>query len=122
LKPRILIVVGLLILLACGAAYATPFGCRIVGGRWGQAEGLAGLCTTRLCYYFGNCGHWASPSLRCSAVKRGDPLSKVVFELGEPDVALPGRLSWRAAKAGSGEIVAEFANGRLTSIGCNKGE
>ena len=100
--------------------YATSSGCELIGGKWGSAEGLTGLCTTRLCYYFGNCGHWASPISRCSSIQIGDSISKVVFELGEPDVIQPGRFSWFATKGDSKMFDAQFVDGQLTSIECKK--
>lgn len=109
-----------LMLLAASAVYLTPFGCGLVSGKWGSSEGLSGLCTTQLCYRFGNCGHWANPHDRCAAIKEGDSVSKVVFELGQPDTETTERLSWNAGKGGTETIEALISDARLTRIECDK--
>jgi hypothetical protein len=120
MRQKALFFLVALMFLAASAVYLTPVGCGLVSGKWGSSEGLSGLCTTQLCYRFGNCGHWANPHDRCAALKEGDSVSKVVFELGQPDTETAERLSWNAGKGGTETIKALISDARLTRIECDK--
>jgi hypothetical protein len=60
----ILMIAGAAILFAEEARFGYALGrlrtaCEAIGGKFGSA---AGRCINRTCYYFGDCGDWASPA------------------------------------------------------------
>ncbi len=108
----------ILSVLFLAAVFMSRVGCEFFDGKWGQAEGV---CTTRLCYYFGNCGKWAQPVARCLEVKIGDSRAEVVFQFGEPDLDEKTRLSWRMGKGESEMFSAYFEGDTLRAIECEGG-
>jgi len=81
----------------------------------------AGRCYTRLCYWFGGCGYWASPVVWANRLKPVDSESKVVFWLGEPDQRLGDEFSWHCWKADIGTLKAKIRDGRLVDlVGCGR--
>jgi hypothetical protein len=85
--------------------------CRAIGGK-----AAVGRCYTRLCYWFGDCGNWTHPSRYIPQLSPGDPVSKVVFWLGEPDTRESERLSWWCGKPSSNSFHATIREGRLVAI------
>jgi hypothetical protein len=105
---------------AFGAAVSTNVRrivCPYMGGRFGDT---ADRCFTRSCYAEHSCGKWADPGARCVALKPGDPVSEVYFQLGEPH-GQDGRTYWWVGwKAGVEKITAEIEDGRLKALICTR--
>ena len=125
---RRLIVSGLILAVALVAEEATqgyllglhprlaPL-CDAIGGKHAS---VPGRCITRLCYRFGDCGHWATPARWANRLKPGDSESEVVFWLGEPVQRLVDDLSWDCCKASVGMLRAKMRDGRLVHLqGCS---
>jgi len=88
--------------------------CESVDGKLGGPL----LCTTRACYWLGDCGKWAYPQSECPRLKSGDTRAEVYFRLGNPDEVLAGGAKWQAAKDSRELIVATFRDERLQSLSC----
>jgi hypothetical protein len=103
---------------AFGAAVSTNVRriiCPYTGGRFGDT---ADRCFTRSCYAERNCGKWSDPGARCAALKPGDPVSEVYFQLGEPHGQDGGSYWWRAGKEAPGVITARIGEGKLQTLNC----
>ncbi|MBR0826767.1 hypothetical protein JQ596_14550 [Bradyrhizobium manausense] len=88
-----------------------PAACRAIGGK-----PAIGGCVTPLCYWQGNCGHWANPVQWVDRLKPGDPISKVVFWLGEPLQRDGEYLSWSCGKPSSNSFRATIRDDRLVEL------
>ncbi|MDF3837950.1 hypothetical protein P3W85_34210 [Cupriavidus basilensis] len=94
-----------------GAAQ-TP--CELFGGQYASAQSR---CVTRFCYWFDNCGYPASPSSQVHHLKTGDPISKIIFWLGNSDGIDGGQTYfWRCGKASNGYFSAKIENDRLVRL------
>ncbi|MFB6420860.1 MULTISPECIES: hypothetical protein [Bradyrhizobium] len=91
----------------------SPSACRAMGGKPAPA---AGRCIMPACYWLGGCGHWAYPPQWLDRVKPGDPISKVVFWLGEPLQREGEYLSWSCGKAHADSFRAVIRDERLVAI------
>jgi hypothetical protein len=89
--------------------------CDAVGGKHAN-NSFSTRCFTRMCYWLGDCGHWAAPTVWSERVKPGDPVSKVVLWLGEPDQQEGDDLLWSDGKGGDGWIRAVIRNGHLVAL------
>lgn len=88
-----------------------PAACRAIGGK-----PAIGRCVTPVCYWQGDCGQWANPSQWLDRVKPGDPISKVVFWLGEPLQRDGEHLSWSCGKPSSNTFRATIRDERLVAL------
>lgn len=88
-----------------------PSACLAVGGKPAM-----GRCVTPVCYWQGDCGHWANPTKWVDRLKPGDPISKVVFWLGEPLQREGEYLSWPCGKPSDNSFHAIIRDERLVSI------
>ena len=88
--------------------------CDAVGGK--PATYPRSRCFTRLCYWIGDCGHWASPIHWWNQLKPGDPTSKIIFWLGDPDRQEGEDLFWHCHKAGDAMCKAVMRDGRLVAL------
>ena len=114
----ILIFAGAATLLTEEARFGYALGhlrtaCEAIGGKFGSA---AGRCINRTCYYFGDCGDWASPAVWRDRIEIGDPISKVVFWLGNPQTVDGDLYSWPKGKGGDSTFTAVIKNGRLAQL------
>jgi hypothetical protein len=89
--------------------------CDAIGGKHAN-DSFGARCFTRLCYWRGDCGHWAAPIVWSDRVKPGDPISKVVLWLGEPDRQEGDDLVWFAGKGEDGLLRAIIREGRLVAL------
>ena len=87
--------------------------CEAIGGKHASHSGR---CVTRVCYWVGDCGHWAAPVTWWDRLKPGDPTSKIVFWLGEPDRQEGEDLVWQCGKGGEAMCRAVVRNGRLVVL------
>jgi hypothetical protein len=87
--------------------------CEALGGKHAT---VSARCYTRMCYWLGDCGHWVSPPKWANQVKSGDPLSKIIFWLGEPDQREHEVLSWSCGKASENILRAVMRDGYLVSL------
>jgi hypothetical protein len=116
-------IVALLSLLAAGLlAEEVRFGyvlgnsriaCEAIGGKFGSA---AARCFNRSCYFFGDCGDWASPAVWRDRIEIGDPISKVIFWLGNPSAADGDTYTWSRGKGGDESFTAVIKDGRLVAL------
>ena len=84
---------------------------------WGiGGKAAVGRCYTRLCYGLGGCGNWTHPARWVNRLKPGDPISKVVFWLGEPLQREDEYLSWWCGKPSSNSFRANVRDGRLVAV------
>jgi hypothetical protein len=111
----VLALAGIALLAVLGLVVVGPSrACESVGGKPGGPF----LCTTRACYWLGNCGKWAYPQTECSRLTEGDAKAEVYFRLGTPDEVFPGGAKWQAAKDSTELIVAKFREEKLHSLSC----
>ena len=89
--------------------------CDAIGGKHANSA-FSTRCFTRLCYWLGDCGHWAAPIVWSDRVKPGDPISKVVLWLGEPDRREGDDLLWFAGKGDDDLLRATIREGRLVAL------
>jgi hypothetical protein len=89
--------------------------CDAIGGKHAN-NAFSTRCFTRLCYWIGDCGHWAAPIVWSDRVKPGDPVWKVVLWLGEPDRMEGEDLLWFTGKGSAGLIRAVIRDGRLVAL------
>lgn len=87
--------------------------CEAVGGKPAPASSR---CITRTCFWFGDCGTWANAGAFREKLTTGDPVSKVVFWLGDPDRVEGSVYIWPAGKGDVGDFRVTFADGRLVLI------
>jgi len=107
---------ALLILVSATVLVVGPRNlCEAADGKWAS---VTSSCITRSCYKSGNCGKWASPSIRCSRLKLGDERAEVYFQLGSPDEVFAEEAKWQAGKDSAELIVATFREERLASLSC----
>ncbi|WP_374545007.1 hypothetical protein [Rhodoblastus sp.] len=117
-QKRIVLTLGLLVVLLL-AAEELRFGrllglarwpCEFSGGKYALMESR---CVSRVCYWFDDCGHWASPTRWRDRVAPGDSIATVVFWLGQPTVH-GDTYYWPYGKGGSGRLFATtFREGRF---------
>ena len=88
-----------------------PSACEAIGGK-----PAIGRCVTPACYWQGDCGHWANPAKWVDRLKPGDPVSKVVFWLGEPLQRDGDDLSWSCGKPSAHSFRAVIRDQRLVSV------
>jgi hypothetical protein len=86
------------------------FPCESLGGKFASAQDR---CVTRACYWFNDCGYWAAPSRWRDRVTPGDPISNVVFWLGEPNSRRGDTYFWAYGKPGARLFSTTFHNGRF---------
>ncbi|MDD1527138.1 hypothetical protein C7U92_05580 [Bradyrhizobium sp. WBOS7] len=96
-----------------GVLGQSPSACRAMGGKPAPA---AGRCVMPVCYWLGNCGHWAYPPQWLDRLKPGDKVSKVVFWLGEPLQRDGEYLSWSCGKAYADSFRVVIRDKRLVAI------
>lgn len=77
-KPRKAIVVVIFLGLITAGIMLTPFGCSVIGGRWGST------CVSPLCDYFGDCGQWIGPMINCDTLPLQTSKARVYFLFGQP--------------------------------------
>jgi hypothetical protein len=106
--------VTFLVTLGVATRY-TPFGCALVGGRFGP---VPGTCTTPACYYLGGCGQWSRPlAPPCSSIAVGTSAARVHFMLGAPSRDDGTSSYWWYEKSLTG-VKVTFHDGRVSSISC----
>lgn len=88
-----------------------PAACRAIGGKPAIER-----CVTPVCYWQGDCGHWANPTQWIDRLKPGDPISKVVFWLGDPLQRDDGYMSWSCGKPSTHSFRALIRDERLVSF------
>ena len=88
--------------------------CDAIGGKRGTNS--HSRCYTRLCYWIGDCGYWANPEYWWNRLKPGDPKSKIVFWLGEPDRQEDEDLIWHCWKGSDAMCKAVIRDGRLVAL------
>lgn len=88
-----------------------PSACRAIGGK-----PAIGRCVTPVCYWQGDCGQWANPTQWLDRLKPGDPVSKVVFWLGEPLKRDGEFLSWSCGKPDDHSFRAIIRDDRLIEV------
>ncbi|MDA9508979.1 hypothetical protein XI09_30965 [Bradyrhizobium sp. CCBAU 11386] len=88
-----------------------PAACRAIGGKPATAR-----CVTPVCYWQGDCGQWANPRQWLDRVKPGDPISKVVFWLGEPLQRDGESFSWSCGKPHTDSFRAIIRDERLVTL------
>ncbi len=88
-----------------------PAACQAIGGK-----PAIGRCVTPACYWQGDCGHWAYPRQWLDRLKPGDPISKMVFWLGEPLKRDGEYLSWSCGKPDTHSFRAVIRDERLVSV------
>jgi hypothetical protein len=89
--------------------------CDAIGGEHATGP-YSGRSYTRLCYWLGDCGHWAAPVNWMDRLKPGDPRSKIIFWLGEPDRLEGEDLLWQCGKGGDAVCKAVVRDGRLVTL------
>jgi hypothetical protein len=89
------------------------FACEAIGGKFGSA---VGRCINRTCYMFEDCGDWAYPAVWRDRIEIGDPISKVIFWLGNPQSVDGEAYSWARGKGDTGSFSAVIRNGRLVAL------
>ena len=88
-----------------------PAACQAIGGK-----PAIGRCVTPACYWQGDCGQWANPTQWLDRLKPGDPISKVVFWLGEPLKREVEYLSWSCGKPHTHSFRAIIRDERLAAV------
>jgi hypothetical protein len=87
--------------------------CEFFGGKYASAQAR---CVTRACYWFDDCGYWASPSRWRDRIIAGDSIATVIFWLGQPNGVQGDTYSWSYGKGGSERLfAATFRDGRLVA-------
>jgi len=90
--------------------------CRWADGKWGGAKNE---CFTRACYARGDCGVWVNPNQRCHALKAGDSIGEVYFQLGNPDKVEGNTYIWfEGKKRDFVPFNATIERGVLKSVNC----
>jgi len=110
-RSRAAAILILLVSVVSAAAVFSPFGCALVGGRWGKQ------CLLPPCYYLGGCGHWAGPAVPCEALAVGASRAHVHFLFGDPDVSHGNTEKWEFGKAASYPVVT-YSNEHVSSVEC----
>ncbi len=117
---KVKIIAFSLVLFTIVGAYVfrhhTKEGCDFQDGHWASN---GSYCITRDCYKNKSCGVWAAPSIRCSSLKIGDPISEVYFQLGNPRSINSTIYTWPVGKGEPGEIKANIVNDKLKELNCN---
>ncbi len=75
-------------------------------------------CTSSKCYFDGSCGYRKHPSVLCDQVSVGDPVSKLYFRLGNPDLVSERKLAWKDTVEPEIVAVATIRDGQLVSLDC----
>jgi hypothetical protein len=88
-----------------------PAACQAIGGK-----PAIGRCVTPVCYWQGDCGQWVNPTRWLDRVKPGDPISKVVFWLGDPLKRDGEYFSWSCGKPSSHTFRAVIRDDRLVEV------
>ncbi|WP_338827889.1 hypothetical protein [Bradyrhizobium sp. 27S5] len=89
--------------------------CDTIGGKH-ATNAVSTRCLTRVCYWLGDCGQWAAPVDWTNRVAPGDPVSKLVLWLGEPERRDGADLLWSYGKGGDGMFRAVIADGHLVNL------
>ena len=90
-----------------------PAACQAIGGKPAIA---IGRCVTPVCYWQGDCGQWASPTQWLDRIKPGDPISKVVFWLGDPLKRDGESFFWSCGKPHTDSFRAIIRDERLVAV------
>ena len=93
--------------------FSQKLGCKAAGGKWANAQDR---CVTRACYTAHNCGYWSGAYHWRSKLAPGDPVSEVVFWLGEPEAIDGDNYYWDYGKGSKDRFSATIRDGRLIGL------